>query len=81
MSTRIVCIASVIAATSWFTAMAHAQSYPAKPVRYVVALAPGDAPDIVARLVGDRLGKIWDQQVLVENRVGAGDTIAAAGAR
>ena len=75
---RIVCIAVVIAATSWFAAVAHAQSYPTKPVRYVVAFAPGDAPDIVARLVGDRLGKIWDQQVLVENRVGAGGTIAGA---
>jgi len=75
---RIVWIAGVIAATSCCAAVAHAQSYPVKPVRYVVAFAAGDAPDIVARLVGDRLGKQWEQQVLVENRVGAGGTIAAA---
>ena len=54
----------------------HAQSYPSRPVRYVVAFAAGDSPDIVARLVGDRLSRLWDQQVVVENRTGAGGTIA-----
>ena len=56
----------------------HAQQFPTKPVRYVVAFDAGDSPDIVARLAGDRLTRIWDQQVLVENRVGAGGTIAGA---
>ena len=54
----------------------QAQSYPSRPVRYVVAFAAGDSPDIVARLVGDKLGRLWDQQVVVENRTGAGGTIA-----
>ncbi len=54
----------------------QAQVFPAKPVRYVVAFAAGDSPDIVARLLGDKLSRIWDQQMLVENRTGAGGTIA-----
>ena len=54
----------------------HAQSYPSRPIRYVVAFSAGDSPDIVARLIGDRLSRIWEQQVLVENRTGAGGTIA-----
>ena len=67
-----------IAATACISAATHAQSYPAKAVRYVVAFAVGDGPDIVARLVGDRLSKAWGQQVFVENRTGAGGTIGAA---
>ncbi len=59
-------------------APALAQSYPVKPVRYVVAFAAGDSPDIVARLVADRMSRLWDQQMVVENRVGAGGTIAGA---
>ena len=55
---------------------ASAQQYPNKPIRYVVAFAAGDSPDIVARLLGDKLSRMWDQQVLVENRTGAGGTIA-----
>ena len=67
-----------LAMLTCLNATAMAQSYPAKPVRYVVAFPAGDSPDIVARLVADRLSKLWDQQVVVENRVGAGGTIAAA---
>ncbi len=52
------------------------QGFPTKPIRYVVAFAAGDSPDIVARLLGDKLSRLWDQQMLVENRTGAGGTIA-----
>jgi tripartite-type tricarboxylate transporter receptor subunit TctC len=71
-------IAGAFAMLSWLGASSHAQSYPVKPVRYVVAFAAGDSPDIVARLVADRLSRMWGQQVVVENRVGAGGTIAGA---
>jgi tripartite-type tricarboxylate transporter receptor subunit TctC len=71
-------IAGAFAAVSWPLAPSLAQSYPVKPVRYVVAFAAGDSPDIVARLVADRMSRMWDQQMVVENRVGAGGTIAGA---
>ena len=67
---------ATIAALAAAVLPSHAQSYPSRPVRYVVAFAAGDSPDIVARLVGDRLSRLWEQQVVVENRTGAGGTIA-----
>ena len=59
-------------------AVVLAQSYPAKPVRYVVPFPAGASPDIVARLIADRFNRMWGQQVLVENRPGAGGTVGAA---
>jgi tripartite-type tricarboxylate transporter receptor subunit TctC len=56
---------------------AAAQSWPNKPVKLIVSQAAGGAPDIVARLVSDRLSRMWSQQVLVENRPGAGNVIGA----
>lgn len=58
--------------------MASAQSYPAKPVRYIVPFPAAGSPDIVARLITERLGRIWSQQVVVDNRSGAGGTLGAA---
>jgi tripartite-type tricarboxylate transporter receptor subunit TctC len=56
--------------------------YPVRPVRYIVPFPAGGSPDIVGRLLSDRLGRMWGQQVVVDNRSGAGGTIAAAiGAR
>lgn len=54
------------------------QSYPAKPVRYIVPFPAGGSPDIIARHVAERLGRIWSQQVVVDNRSGAGGTLGAA---
>lgn len=63
------------------TGQAHAQresGYPAKPVRIVVGQSPGGATDIIARSIGQRLGEIFAQNVLVENRTGAAGSIGAA---
>lgn len=58
-------------------AAASAQSYPVKPVRYVVPFPAGASPDIVGRLLSERLSRAWGQQVLVDNRSGAGGTVGA----
>jgi tripartite-type tricarboxylate transporter receptor subunit TctC len=56
---------------------AHAQTYPAKPIRIVAASSPGSAVDIVARVVGQKLSESVGQQVLVDNRAGAGGNLGA----
>ena len=58
--------------------IAHAQSYPAKPVRYVVPFPAAGSPDIIARQITERLSRMWSQQVVVDNRPGAGGTLGAA---
>jgi tripartite-type tricarboxylate transporter receptor subunit TctC len=54
-----------------------AQNYPSRPIRIVIGFTPGGGPDITARLIGQRLTESWKQQVVVDNRPGAGGTIAA----
>lgn len=56
---------------------AAAQTYPSKPVRIIVTFTVGGAADLTARLLGDRLSDLWKQQVVVENRIGAGGRIGA----
>ena len=67
---------SLMLAATWFMAAgAAAQGYPSKPVRVIVPFSAGGATDIVARLTGQKLGEIWGQQVVVDNRPGAGGNI------
>lgn len=56
----------------------RAQTYPAKPIRMIVPLAPGSTADIVARIFAEELGKALGQTIVVDNKTGAGGTIATA---
>src|SRR5580704_14879740 len=56
---------------------ASAQSYPARPIRMLVGFSPGGPADVMARLIGQRMSASLGQPVVVENRPGAGGTIAA----
>jgi tripartite-type tricarboxylate transporter receptor subunit TctC len=49
--------------------------FPNKPVRIIVPVAAGGPTDIVARMLADKLSKMWDQQVFIENKGGAGTNI------
>ncbi|WP_454752441.1 Bug family tripartite tricarboxylate transporter substrate binding protein [Cupriavidus necator] len=66
------------AAPTLWLGQARAQStYPARPVRLVVPYPPGGATDVLARTLGDPLGKLWQRPVIVENRPGVGGMIGA----
>ncbi len=58
----------------------YAQAWPARPLKMVVSFAAGSAPDIICRFVGDRLSRALGQQVIVDNRPGSGNIIAAQAA-
>ena len=59
------------------SAFASAQSFPTKPIRLIVPFAPGGSTDIIARAVGDALGRQLGQPVIVENKAGGGGSVGA----
>ncbi len=67
----------LVAACLLWPLLAIGQDFPNKPVRIVVPFTAGSATDILARTVGQKLSELWGQQVIVDNRAGAGGTIGA----
>ncbi|MGZ8263215.1 MAG: tripartite tricarboxylate transporter substrate-binding protein, partial [Burkholderiales bacterium] len=51
-------------------------AYPSKPVRMLVGFSPGGGTDVVARIIGKKLSETWGQQVVIDNRPGAGGLLA-----
>jgi hypothetical protein len=57
--------------------VARAQAYPTQPVRFIVPFPPGGSADPIARVLSNRLSEIWGQQVVIENKGGAGGNLGA----
>ncbi len=76
LQTYVHAIAASLAITVFFP-VAHGQPYPSKQVRLVVPYAAGSGGDIIGRLLAQKLGQGWSQQVLTDNRPGAGGGIGS----
>ena len=76
--------ASLVAGLAFLAAMGGAAvasdsaNFPSRTIRIVVGFSAGGAPDALARIIGEKLGQVWGQSVIVENRVGAQGNIAMA---
>ena len=73
---RLVGLAAAAALAPAAGGRAWAQAYPNRNVRLVVPFTPGGGIDAIGRIVGGRLSEIWGQQVVIENKPGAGGNIA-----
>ena len=70
-------VLSLLCVVAIGSAAAHAQSYPAKPIRMIVPLAAGGGTDLVARTMAQKMGELLSQPVVVDNRPGGGTIIGA----
>ena len=75
--TAAVSVAALSLAVLLVSTQAAAQNYPTKPIRVIVPYPPGGTSDILTRLVGAKLTEAWGQQILADNRTGAGGNIGA----
>ena len=72
---RILQLAGAAAALPFVPSITRAQTYPTRPVRFIVPLAAGGGLDFVARIVGEHVSRALGQQIFIENKTGAGGTI------
>lgn len=73
----VVAVFAMSLAALLITTQAAAQNYPVKPIRVIVPYPPGGTSDILTRLIGAKLTEAWGQQILADNRTGAGGNIGA----
>ncbi|SNS20317.1 Tripartite-type tricarboxylate transporter, receptor component TctC [Noviherbaspirillum humi] len=70
-------LAAITLAAGHAAAQADAKNFPSKPLRIVVTFTPGGAPDILARMLGERFTAAWGQPVVIDNKPGAGGNIGS----
>ncbi|HSD53012.1 MAG TPA: tripartite tricarboxylate transporter substrate-binding protein [Burkholderiales bacterium] len=75
--TRIICRVAALGAAFLLAAAAHAQTWRAKPIRWIVPYPPGGITDTVTRLVTQRVSEAFGQPIVVENRPGANSILGA----
>ncbi|HUQ25701.1 MAG TPA: tripartite tricarboxylate transporter substrate binding protein [Burkholderiales bacterium] len=80
MSARLVASIAVAVLATLGAAGAQAQAYPNKPIRIIIAQAPGSATDVISRVVGNRLQEALGQPIVVEARPGAGGAVGTEAA-
>src|SRR6185503_3619187 len=78
MYLRIRLLLLLIACATPALAQAQSTTYPVKPVRLILGPGPGSVADGLTRVIAAALSELWGQQVIVDNRPGAGNTIAPA---
>lgn len=66
---------AIAAAAALCADAAVAQTYPVKPIRFIIPFTPGGNTDVLGRLLGQKLTEAWGQQVVIDNRAGAGGTL------
>lgn len=82
MSLKQLFVRLALSTMAWFVvagaqAQAVAPTFPSKPMRIIVTFTPGGAPDIIARLLGERFTAAWVQPVIIDNKPGSGGNIGA----
>src|SRR5450432_2289545 len=77
---RFLQLAASAVALSAMLRSARAQTYPSRYVRFIVPFPPGGSADPIARVLANRLSEVWGQQVVVENKGGAGGNVGAQAA-
>ncbi len=67
-----ICLTTIVAMGAMWPALAWSQAYPTRPIRIIAQFTPGTSTDIMARVTAQHLSKVFNQQVIVDNRPGAG---------